>query len=124
MNPDMRFGGLAVNLCGDFLQLPHVNKDGSKPSLAKPLREVSKCDADIKDNDPDDADPKVIKENVLAESRQGFELWHSIRRVVSLSVNVRAPDILSRLLAEMRAGKISDEMWDLYLSRRLEVNDK
>ena len=57
------------------------------------------------------------------ESRQGFELWRSVRRVVCLSVNVRAPGVLSRMLSEMRDGHISDEMWSLYLSRVLVPED-
>ena len=34
MNPPETFGGLAINACGDFLQLPPVSRDGSKKSLA------------------------------------------------------------------------------------------
>ena len=50
-------------------------------------------------------------------------LWRDLRRVVCLSVNVRAPDDLGRLQAEMRAGTMSDEMWDLYLSRVIVPGD-
>ena len=117
MRPEIRFGGMAVNLCGDFLQLPPVNKDGSKPSLAKRPSKVAEVES------VDEETAADVVESERAECRQGFELWRSIKRVVSLCVNVRAPDILSRLLAEMRAGKISDEMWDLYLSRRLQPGD-
>ena len=59
----------------------------------------------------------------LAEARQGFELWRSITRVVCLTVNVRAPGVLSRLQAEMRSGTISDDMWNLYMSRVLQPGD-
>ena len=38
-------------------------------------------------------------------------------------MNVRAPGLLSRLQAEMRSGSISDEMWELYLSRVITRND-
>ena len=34
MEMELAFGGLALNVCGDFLQLPPVNKDGSRRSLA------------------------------------------------------------------------------------------
>ena len=34
-----KFGGIAMNLCGDFLQLPPFDKDNSRKSLAKPLNE-------------------------------------------------------------------------------------
>ena len=43
---------------------------------------------------------------------------------MTLSVNVRARDVLARLQAEMRAGSITDEMWNLYISRRLQPNDR
>ena len=62
-------------------------------------------------------------ENADAESRQGFELWRSFRRVVCLTVIVRAPGVLSRLQSEMRGGHISDEMWELYMSRVLQPQD-
>ena len=54
------------------------------------------------------------------ESSQGMLLWHSLNRVVSLHVNVRAPGVLGRLLAEMREGNISDEMWRVFLPRILQ----
>ena len=63
------------------------------------------------------------REEALIEGRQGFELWRSIRRVVCLTVNVRAPGVLGRLQAEMRAGHISDPMWDLYTSRIIAPGD-
>ena len=50
------------------------------------------------------------REAKLVEGRQGFALWRSIKRVVCLEINVRAPGVLSRLQADMRAGSISDEM--------------
>ena len=34
---DAPFGGLALNICGDFLQLPPVDPDGRRKSLAKPV---------------------------------------------------------------------------------------
>ena len=37
---------------------------------------------------------------------------------------IRAPGPLSRLLAEMRDGKVSPEMWQLYCSRVMTPNDK
>ena len=37
MRSDLFCGGLALNICGDFLQLPPVDKDGSRPSLAMDL---------------------------------------------------------------------------------------
>ena len=119
MNVRETFGGLAINVCGDFLQLPPVSRDGSKKSLA--------CDLDdtghemVASEDEDDEPGETVQEASNAESRQGSELWRSyFRRVVCLNVNVRAPGVLSRLQAEMRAGDISDEMWSLYMSRVLQ----
>ena len=36
----VRFGGLAMNLTGDFLQLPPVDKTGTRKSLAVPIDDV------------------------------------------------------------------------------------
>jgi len=63
------------------------------------------------------------KTEAHAEGRQGFELWRAYTRAVCLTVNVRAPGVLSRLQAEMRAGAISDEMWEMHLSRVLTPSD-
>ena len=38
-NEDL-FGGICINVCGDHLQLPPVDKDGTRKSLAKPLDDV------------------------------------------------------------------------------------
>ena len=43
--------------------------------------------------------------------------------MVCLAVSVRVPGVLSRLQAEMRSGAISDEMWNLYMSRVLQPAD-
>jgi len=121
MSSGSPFGGLAMNICGDFLQLPPVDKDGSKKSLA-----MSHDDAVDLENEPEDAaTANEIKkrEEKLLEGRQGWDLWRSITRVVSLDVNVRAPGVLGRLQSEMRAGRISDAMWDLYMSRVITPQD-
>ena len=84
-------------------------------------------DGDVAANDKpamgENAAEERIRQEKLVEARQGHDLWRSINRVVSLSVNVRAPGILSRLQGEMRSGKISDEMWELYMSRRMTPQD-
>ena len=63
------------------------------------------------------------KEQAILEGRQGFELWRSIHNVVNIYVNVHAPGALGRLQAEMRSGRISDEMWNLYTSRLMVQDD-
>ena len=69
-------------------------------------REVARSFAQSKDDVVEN--PKQ-KEQAALEGRQGFELWRSIRNVVNLYVNVRAPGVLARFQEEMRAGKISDD---------------
>ena len=135
MQPSHRFGGLALNVCGDFLQLPPVDKDGTRKGLAVPLNDYGVCDVSeaesqcaenaTEQKSDEDADVPTARQRKQAnvEGRQGFELWRQIRRVVCLTVNVRAPGILSRLQSEMRDGKISDEMWAVYQSRVLVDDD-
>ena len=115
------FGGLAMNICGDFLQLPPVDKDGSKKSLAMPFD-----DAVVLEDEGDaaaTADKIKKREQKSLEGRQGWDLWHTMKRVVCLEVNVRAPGMLGRLQSEMRAGYISDAMWDMYISRVITPQD-
>ena len=117
---DRLFGNLAIVLSGDVLQLPPVDKNDIRKSLA----------GDIESNDDDvDCDtktPKAMAERKAkrGETEQGLRIWKSVRRVVCLEVNVRAPGVLSRLQAEMRSGLLSDDMWDLYMSRVLQPNDE
>ena len=84
-----------------------------------------------KDQEPDAADDNneqlldaAAASGKQVESQQGHHLWRSVKRAVCLEVNVRAPGVLSRLQAEMRSGHISDEMWNLYLSRVIQPNDE
>ena len=122
MKPESRFGTLAVNLCGDFLQLPPVSKDKTRKSLTVPVDDEGLCDEDEEDAADGALVAPTSKEKQI-EGRQGFELWRSIRRVVCLTVNVRAPGVLARLQAEMRDGHISDSMWQLYTSRIMTPGD-
>ena len=73
--------------------------------------------------DKEETQDSKTKEQAALESRQGYERWRSIQNVVTPYVNVRAPGILGRLQVEMRSGKLSDEMWELYTSRILKQND-
>ena len=41
-----------MNICGNFTQLPPVDKDGSRRSLAVPLDDLG--EPDIKDNDDEE----------------------------------------------------------------------
>ena len=102
----VRFGDLGVNLCGDFLQLPPVDIDGSRHSLARSMDDVG----NVEEEDADDDAVAEKKRKADVETLQGHDLWRSVERVVCLYVNVRAPDVLGRLQMEMRAGHISDEV--------------
>lgn len=52
MQPQLPFGGLALNVCGDFLQLPPVDRDGSRKSLASRIVDDEPVEAG---NDQEDA---------------------------------------------------------------------
>ena len=58
MQTESRFGRLAMNFCGDFLQLPPVDKDGSRKSLALPADEIEHT---VADGSEDDDLPKLEK---------------------------------------------------------------
>ena len=64
------------------------------------------CWNEEEDGAGDGAEAEPAKKEAHNEGRQGFELWRSIARVVCLTVNVRAPGVLSKLQAEMRFGRI------------------
>ena len=120
-NTTKPFGGLGVTIAGDWLQLPPVDPGEINTSLA-----VDIDDSGMLDMQPDDPDVKDIdrKRSRRADVVLGLQLWKRVRHVVCLDVNIRAPGPLSRLLAEMRDGNVSEEMWDLYLSRVMSTNDK
>ena len=94
--PDFPFGGLAMNVCGDFLQLPPVSRDGSRKSLAVDCNagDTAVLPKSLDDEEGDGQEPG--EEPANAEGPQGLLLWRSFRRVVCLTVNVRAPGVLSR----------------------------
>ena len=54
LRPADRFGKLAVNLCGDFLQLPPVDKHGSRKGLAVPLDHVGRVAEDVAETEERD----------------------------------------------------------------------
>ena len=97
--------------------------------LAQPLDELGTFDVEPEPIDQpagqnEATQDSKTKEQASVESRQGFELWRGIENVVTLYINVRAPGALGRLQAEMRSGKLSDEMWQLYTSRVLTHDDE
>ena len=113
---ELRFGGTGVVFSGDFLQLPPVQRR----SLAHRLGDTGVYEDAVSDDASSDG---AETKHATAEARLGYELWRSVENVVSLSVNIRAPGVLSHLQAEMREGKISDAMWDLYMSRVVQPCD-
>ena len=110
------FGGIGTVLSGDFLQLPPIERG----SLAQPPGQDMQHDSED-EKELDGTPTKAVSDT--GETSQGMLLWRGFTRVVSLSVNVRAPGILGRLQSEMRSGDISSDMWRLYLSRVIEPSD-
>jgi hypothetical protein len=118
--PYLKFGGVGGVLSGDFLQLPPVERG----SLARRLGDTGAYAEE--QEDPNVAGDVVTDDTprASAEARQGYLFWRDIRIVISLSINIRAPGVLSRLQEEMRSGSISAEMWKLYLTRVLRDDDE
>ena len=116
------YGGLGMTLSGDFLQLPPVDPGDTQKSLATPLSETGALDMAPENPDAKDRERKRSK---LTDSVNGIQLWHRVRHVVCLDVNIRAPGALSTLLAEMRDGKgISKKSWDMYQKRIMQRDDQ
>ena len=69
-DPLLLFGGLGMNLCGDFLQLPPVMAGELKITLASNeedfMRETSKAE-------PEDEKEKEKSRGLKAESLQGLQ---------------------------------------------------
>jgi hypothetical protein len=120
--PEQRFGGLATEVCGDFLQLPPV--DGQWKSLAIPWEDVERLRREMEDEalpsakrrkkvQSEDKDAQVRE----AEHRGGCELWRSFRLVVCLSLNMRSAGMLAQILQEMRQGGFQDATWEALQDR-------
>ena len=81
LKPCAKFGNLAMNICGDFLQLPPVDKHGTRKSLALPVDAMGVVEEEV-DVPEHIEEENVIKmkqsENAVLEGRQGYELWRSI----------------------------------------------
>ena len=120
-------GGLGVSMSGDLLQCPPVDI----PSIAIPLNVASVrkgkkkariTEQQYEDGPLDDDDQKASEAD--ADHKLGYELWRKFKTVISLTVNIRAPGLLGRLLTEMRNRCLSSDMWALYRSRILRDNDE
>ena len=120
--PEQRFGGLATEVCGDFLQLPPV--DGQWKSLAIPWEDVERLRREMEDEalppskrqkkgQSEDKDAHVRE----AEHRGGCELWRSFQLVVCLSLNMRSGGMLAEILQEMRQGGFQDATWEALQDR-------
>ena len=65
-----RFGNLATNVCGDFLQLPPVEKHkGSRRSLAMPLDHFGRCEVEEAEGEKEGTQDKSLAAR-MAEARQ------------------------------------------------------
>ena len=113
-------GGMAVNISGDFLQLPPVEA----PSLARPLD-----DHGYARMFEDEAPTKTTKEEAKKqrtemEHRLGYDLWsESFLAVTSLELNMRTEGPLAEILQGMRAGRLSDAAWAALQDRVLRGDD-
>ena len=121
---DMKWGGLATELSGDFMQLPPIDV----PSLAIPWEQLQTMIAELEAAMPQKNKRKVLteaealkKKQEDAEHRGGCELFNSIPLAVTLTLNMRTSGLLAQILEEMRAESLTDGSWHALQDRVLGV---
>jgi hypothetical protein len=132
--PDLDFGGLGISLSGDLLQLKPIGKPSFAQRYTEPTATVAelrrKTSGALKQRKrragivakeevgEEDEVPEQVYEH-RAHAQRGDATYLTFKTVISLDVNLRAPGVLGDLQAAMRRGDVTQDLWDIYASRKL-----
>ncbi len=125
---EVEFGGLGVSLSGDLLQVQPIMQASfarrftdPSPEVVVPVKRTSSQSKKHLAGD-DAAEKKPVEHPVRpVPAQSGDARYLKFKTVISLDVNLRAPGVSGDLQAAMRNGEVTEELWEVYASRKLDL---